>query len=764
MPIDRNEYLETAIPEELREFLSQEGNPVVVSLRRRFESAIGEIDENTPLEVVQRHLEIFQLLREVLEPQLSNALWQDKKEEPPPSQRRGHRKNFLDYAQAVVTPIEDRIRFEPWELRMEGGMREALQAILIDPKDFTPGMLGALQLDHRIPRKGAHQEERIRVNSEAVDEVRNQLFEVADPIPDHPGITRSLTASFERIFSKISPDAQKFVVERRLRIFKLLFDARRTQMRNETWIKKREELVGETQEWRREKKKGIREKKKDSLQSPWMKCAPFMKAIQNIFTEYGDRIVFSEEEIDTPEKLKEAIGSIVINPEFFTPNLLKNLGLTQFIPPKHASGIERMELQTAAVEAVREMILHLEPITLSSEEDGERIKGEKEFVRIFRIGAGENEGYLLTTCRIAEQSSRKSLVRHDVYGMTRRTEHIRTGYQEEITKQMGPVAVIIGRIRSALNRDGQVGEAGLEAEKEYLPDMDTIKGRIAEAIKLLKGVRDREKVRLLERLEHAKTLRDILDRFNPGAIATSFTAGVGNVARRRGKISGVSEVIQGPDATIFATLASREDELALAFIERMELPEKRRIFGSRIWLSPKGKAGTLKKMEEERQEIAKISFEPHLTFAKAFLAQSEEFMKALREGSPDGEREVAELLNLYLVAKVHRAQIELMHLYREVSVHGDHLHPLTLDGKLDEIRRHLDVHLVEAQKPTPRFNRIFGEMMKTINYIKRLCEILDRKRELSVTTEQGRIKGHISDIPFDEFFLSFCKDEEGENI
>lgn len=420
------------------------------------------------------------------------------------------------------------------------------------------------------------------------------------------------------------------------------------------------------------------------------------KSMQSLFST---PIVKMQYWRDDSSVKKDDLSNIVIDPTKITPQMLRNLGLDDCVPPKGM----RMELRTAhmaqAIPEIKQIIGHLKPFSLP----GEKSRTQKRGFRLFTTP----DGYVVG---IQSVGGRKVLYRTDIHGACRRIDHIRDNYREEI----GILRSIQSEIRDISN------EIRLDWAKarETLPQKQA---KLQACVDQLRFVKNAHKIELRKRIkrcvsfqvEHKTRDGETQVRFNPGSrlaiLATTSTF----VGWRIGEIESISGYLGQDKIRIESNIAEQQTPVE-DFFQKVEKGHSRfALLDGNKPLSQKKAAeisGNLRQLRDacEAGNSAAgsgISLQPYLSYAHAVCEHMDTAIAWMTLGNREKAGE--EFLKAYVISKLQHCFMDLQATYEARLAPEKVPYFRDLVAYLRRIRKELLEKRVAPHVPVPDFNSSF---------------------------------------------------------
>lgn len=497
-----------------------------------------------------------------------------------------------------------------------------------------------------------------------------------------------------------------------------------------------------------------------------------LKVFQEILSDSCERMA-----IGRKEKLVTA-HDIVISPSRITETLLRNLGLSEFIPKKGTAAEkdqrmtqdEKLARRAEAIPAIKDMLDSLEPLNLPHEQD----PSEMRYFRLFRVHKGKNRGKILGTQMV---NGEKVMFLAGLHSADRRIGHIHTNYAKEV-ETLAEINDTIGDVEGRISKDWKrtkqpenLAEVkkkllGLVDQLKFVTDENKVKmrGQIDAAVTMetvytLPKKRIREKGRMVIRPE--KTIVAL----NPGATLARINTShlhVGNRLAKMGEIEGflskdsvrLKTFVAAQTkalANFYTTVRQREHELKIYKLNRpMSKDEREKAIGNLESLK--------RTCDPETTPI--MLFEPYLSFATEAVKRLDGAIAALKkledgESRPARIEAVTEFTKVYLVAKIQKFYVGIQQLYAKFLSDGKVLTSGELDALIDELKT-LDDELVtvdvDPQTPTKDFNPVIGDLYRLIHGVRKdannVKTELTRENDKAVSMAMGLLHDRIKYFDF----------------
>lgn len=428
----------------------------------------------------------------------------------------------------------------------------------------------------------------------------------------------------------------------------------------------------------------------------------FLKTAQEILCDPADRMAFSR-----ADNTGEALSGIVIDPRLITNILLENLGLNEFIPPKRMLKEKQTEFRAKAIPKIREMLKSLEPIRRPDQ--AVTVEEKLNYFRLMRIGAGENEGYVVGTQNVGDQ---KILFKSYIYSARRRIEHIRKDYDVEIS--------VLMKIKDNLSKFRDRLEDWKKPEKRE--ELEKFRDGMNEFVDLLKFVRDDHKKELKLKIKECTTFNDSLDRPNPNVKGNRLTGAIKDIGGRIKNITGVSREL-GADAVVVKALIEEQIAPMKSFYNDVNnLHDRFAILHNEGSLQSEEKAKILGNLEGLKSRSEAMIFEPDMSFGKKFIEQIDKTISAIN--GDDLSTAAKEFVKMYLIVKLKKAQMQLNSVYSQLSLNPDSVEIGPMINRLEFIRKELAKKDVAQKISTTEYDSAYGEVYHLLNSLKaRLVEL-----------------------------------------
>lgn len=399
---------------------------------------------------------------------------------------------------------------------------------------------------------------------------------------------------------------------------------------------------------------------------------------------------------------------VVIDPRRITDTLLRNLGLSQFIPAKGTSQADKAARREEAVHSIKAMLPHLEPINAP----GQRPTAMRHF-RLMRMTAGSSEGYVLGTQTI---NNKKILFKSDLHGASRRVQHIEAGYKEEI----GTLGKIQKILENALANP-------VEWENLDAKVLAGIRTNLLLCINDLGNVTNEEKIALRDAIKTALTFRKVGGAENPDVKANLKIALDELAARVRG-IEGISQFLTSDKIKLEAMISAQTKPLEEFLAKVSGMHQSFKLLRPQVPIHPDKKEEIVNNLKELKKFADGQKFEPYLSFGRKFSAEIDKVLIALESG--DRVSVAQEFVKAYLIAKLEKAYKDILGVYEKISLHPDLVNPQDISSELKEIHEALRNHEVAPGINTNEYDAAFIEVYHLLNSLKkRLREITPPEKQ-----------------------------------
>lgn len=448
-----------------------------------------------------------------------------------------------------------------------------------------------------------------------------------------------------------------------------------------------------------------------------------IKTLQEIVSHIAERMEINRDEPEIANG--EALARLNISPKEITDTLLRNLGLTEHIPPKGTRAKERMALMIKAIPAVREKLGKLEPIERSSDTDPSDLK----YFRLMRMTEGDTEGAVLGTQMIGED---KVLFKTTLDGSERRLLNIEAGYQEEI-KLLKFIEITLGNVNKNLAQWMQLD----------LEDINKIKATLLECVGSLEHVQNEHKQALRRHIKGCLSLKDKRGRHNPTIIRDKLDRAIPYVGQRLTEIGEIWKYI-GNDKGRVQEIKAAEKAPLLNFCQEVEdLHGKFKILkpAEGQLMEEREKSRVIRNLEERKEEAAQLLFEPYLSFGRKFIAQIDIVIGALHENN--FEMAAREFLKLYLITKIDKAYEEIAEIHLRISAYPDLISPESLKAEINEKRNAFGRKTVASQIEIEEYQDSYDELYHLYNSLHaRLRELINGKtQQEGIEPESAPVQG-----------------------
>lgn len=453
----------------------------------------------------------------------------------------------------------------------------------------------------------------------------------------------------------------------------------------------------------------------------------FGKTIEDINTDVRERIALTREEGNNSEFLRQ----LILDPALINDTRLRNLGLEEFIAPK-GSGMEtRMQLRAQAVDALREMLIALEPIRRPDEKEDENLR----YFRLMRVGKPDDQsgerpstlGYIVGTQHVyvgkkGGGERRKTLFKTDLYGAGLRLKEIDESYENEIA-----VLKMIEELLTSIVAD-------LEGWKsKTLEERDRIAEKMGECIDELENVDDEDKIKLREMVQRAVSLRDHKGRFNPQTKVSQIERAKDYLGSRFKTIEETWAYLGKDKAKVEQIRQTNIQPLAAFMKEVTTLHTKFALLQPSKALDPEHKETIITNLKARRAEAEKMTFEPLLAFAEVFIANVDATISALEAG--DQVTAAKEFMKMFVITKVVRSMDRLKQTYERIALSPETINPDDLQKELDRQLKQLKNKEAGTEIATQEYNKIFGELYHL--YSSLLKRIKELKGEVEIAHPEG---------------------------
>lgn len=429
------------------------------------------------------------------------------------------------------------------------------------------------------------------------------------------------------------------------------------------------------------------------------------KTVIDIGSHSTERIALKKrEEGNDPATL----GRVILDSRRNTNTRLRNLGLDRFLPPKGADMVQRGELRNQAVEAVRDMLMALEPIRRPDEKD----PAQGRYFRLMRTV----QGYLVGTQHVytgreGEREKTKTLFKTDLYDSSLRLKEIDKSYEDEI----GILKMIEELLNSII--------ADLDAWRNLDPaTREKISETMGKCIDQLENVDDPDKIKLREMVKRAITLKDIKGRFNPQAKIVQIERAKDYLGARLQTIEESWEYLAKDSIKVEQIRASNIQPMAL-FLRKVEATHRSfSILNPSQPLNWNKKAAMIRNLEYMKGEAAKMTFEPLLSFSQKFIVHIEATIKALNDG--DQHAAATQFMNMYVLTKAVHSMDRLKATYERVALSPETINPDDLEKELQSQKDLLKNQEVARDINTENYDRMFVQYFKLYNKLLRQLRLL----------------------------------------
>jgi len=488
----------------------------------------------------------------------------------------------------------------------------------------------------------------------------------------------------------------------------------------------------------------------------------FKKTVAEIVTDETELMDYSNEDHDTRDF--HDLSDITISPNRINDTLLKNLGLSRYLPPKRSSRATKMAAYKDAIPEIREMLSHLEPLTLPNEEGPD----DTVFFRLMRIGKGSNAGELLGTQHINGDRDKKIFFRTDLNRADRRIDRIREKYSREIRK-------LIGKFKSTIE-DIDRKVAGNWVAVRDSEDLEVMKQELFDLVDDLKFVSNEYKCEIRDILSKCaafKTTRMIAGRvglapdgtrfvkrpeqtkevYNPGAMRSMWNKAKRLIGPRLDQIARIESYLAKDRIRIEDYISEQEAPFNKFYDMAVSRHAKFRTLDLTRPLTQKDvsamctelvniRASLLPADGESGGESGKkgITFEPYASFAKRMATHVDKLIALCQQPENINQQEnrraaASEMLNMYLVTKI-------QHFFREFQqFYGEYLspdHTPYFVAVRDRLKNLSDV--IHGKQLDEKDN---GKLIKTTEYneaFKQIYLLLARLRALSANGIEAKRK------------------------
>ncbi len=436
----------------------------------------------------------------------------------------------------------------------------------------------------------------------------------------------------------------------------------------------------------------------DFLRSP----RTFLKTAQEVLCDPTDRIAF-----DRNDETVESLSGIVIDPRLVSNLLLENLGLSEFLPPKGMLLEEQTKFRANAIPKIREMLANIEAIRRPDQTQTEEEK--LNYFRLMRIGEGENKGYVIGTQNVGNQ---KILFKSDIYSARRRIEHIRKGYEVEIS--------VLMKIRDSLSDFRDALEDWKKPERRE--DLEGFRNGMMAFVDLLNFVRDDHKEELKRKIKECTTFEDSLGRRNPNVKENRLTGAIKDIGVRIKNISGISKEL-GADAVLAKTLIEEQIAPMKTFYDDVKkLHDRFTILHNGGTLSEAEKTKILNNLKGLKSKSGAMIFEPDMSFGQKFIEQIDKTIGGVESG--DLQTAAKEFVKMYLIVKLKKTHMQLNSIYSQLSLNPESVEIESMIKRIELIRVELAKKDVAEGISTKEYDSAYGEVYHLLNSLKaRLNEL-----------------------------------------
>jgi hypothetical protein len=526
----------------------------------------------------------------------------------------------------------------------------------------------------------------------------------------------------------------------------------------------------------------------------------FKKTVAEILTDETELLDYSEDGDDFAGENDDAafydLSDITISPKRINNTLLKNLGLSQYLPPKNATRAKRMAAYKEAIPAINEMLSSLEPLTLPHEADPSDIF----FFRLMRIGKGPNAGKLLGTQYV---NGNKYFFLTDLNRADRRLDHIRETYAHEIRQLIVDFKATI----EAIDRDVSGKWAAIRDSDE----LERIKKELFGMVDDLKYVSNeyKQEIRdILSKCTSLKTTRVVsmrkgasedgtrtvkrieqtIEVYNPGAMRAMWNKAKRLIGPRLDEIARIEGHLAEDRVRIGEYIAEQEAPFDKFYDEVERNHTKYGTLDLSKPITEDSKKGISTGLQRRRAALVPgdeacgkgITYEPYASFAKQMVVHVDRLLELCKQPDdinlPDNRKKFSvEMVNMYLVSKI---QV-FFHQFQEFC--GEFLSPdrvpyfITVRNRLQALDDLIKGKTVDEQIDgelikTPEYNDIFGSIYKLIGELKALSsQGIEAKRNKDDDTARkikNKMHDQASDFDFQNLMqnVGVGKDEDAGEL
>ena len=429
----------------------------------------------------------------------------------------------------------------------------------------------------------------------------------------------------------------------------------------------------------------------------------FAKMAQDLFSPE-----FAYQELNDDQ-----IGSIIIDPEKITPEMMKRLGLSLNLGSNTRNkSLLLAQNYPAAIEELKNFLVKLEPIQTNYS------AGRKaSHFRVYRIGYGEKEGQLLGTdnpysLNSERDKSVKTFFITDYFNAIQRLNHILDSNESE--------SLELARLSRKIQYLWDLIESGTQPEI-YKQKAEVINTDIEK----FNGPIDHNRREIANKLPKIITLRDSIDRNNPAALQARLLSIDKFIKQRMRALSKISGYID-TDKSYLAPIVENET-IPLAEIYKKFLSIGDRLLTLRkVAITPARYIQIATNLTAYKSELGTISIEPFKSFAKSITVIIDQILIKICD-LPEDEQATAIPYNLFAkdVADLF-LELKLAKFYTEFSeLEFDLVNPSNLNKfkvfdllkRLNQILADLkDVKLISEVAVTKA--SLFTNIYKRVNKIR----------------------------------------------
>ncbi len=463
-----------------------------------------------------------------------------------------------------------------------------------------------------------------------------------------------------------------------------------------------------------------------------------LKTFQDILSDPTERIAFTRK-----EKLANA-RHINISPKRISNTLLRNLGLDEFLPEKGMRQEDQVARRAQAIPALKEMLDALAPFSLPHEQE----LAKMHYFRLFRLGAGKNEGKVLGTQAVG---NKKILFMTDLHGAYRRIDHIQDGYSEEI-------ATLI-----EIENTVEDVDVSLSTEWEQTKDpeqLKEVKAKLLGLVQKLRFVTNANKQKMRDQIEAAVTLETVytipekkksslgggqgvtqpartIVKLNPGAARARINTTHLHVGKRIDEITAIKKYLAEDQTRIEVSIEAQTQPFTQFHETVRKMHEQFHIYQLARPMDENERKTAIRNLRSLRRKSAFATspimmFEPYQAFAMVMVEQIDSTIEELMKKEDPSARQKAasEFTKIYLMTKIQRFYTELQAVYAKF-ISGDELPDFEkLDDELARIYKFISLKDVAKGIETKEFNAVFGDLYHLVHGLRKDS---DKARQALIT-------------------------------